>query len=294
MHFGRIKPQDASSVELPELTERSRRFLALPLDGRQELWVGPPIWASADWIGSLYPEGTRPSQYLRLYAEHYRSVELNSSFYRVPSPEQAQAWRREVGPDFLFCPKVPKSISHQMDQPDLEALQQFLQLEDAFEDNLGLSFLQLPEWFALKDYPLLDKFLSEHWPAGRPLALEFRHASWFQGSALLDPLINRLYKQQLSVVVTDTPGQREVLHSSLCSRELIVRFLGNFPSKQDDERIRQWASRIDRLCAGGMDRVYFFVHQERNGAIPATVDFALRCFAEKSHIHLKRGSGPRS
>lgn len=281
MHFGRVPSDHALDLSLPEPRPRTRGFLALPHAGRGLIYPGASIWADKDWIGTLYPEGTRPGDFLRIYAEHYASAESNSSFYQLPRVEQLRYWRTQVGPEFRFCPKVPKEISHTLDRSlNREALSQYLRACEAFGENYGLSFMQLPDHFGPQLSDKLETLL-EAWSEEWPLAIEFRHPGWFKDQMLLDPLINRLYRARVSAVITDTPGRRDVLHMSLTTGQVMVRFQGCFPSRRDDQRLQAWAERLKEWADAGLDALYFFVHQERHAAIPAGVDYLLRALHER-------------
>lgn len=231
--------------------------------------------------GDSLSTGTRSSEFLRIYAQHYASAESNGSFYHLPRLEQLKYWRSQVGPEFRFCPKVPKDISHSLDKGlNHSLLAQYLACCEALGEQHGLSFMQLPDHFGPEQAPALATFLSA-WSAEWPLAIEFRHPAWFKDQMLLDPLINLLYRSKVSAVITDTPGRRDVLHMSLTAPHLMVRFQGCFPSPRDDQRLQAWAERMHRWAGAGMDAIYFFVHQERHAAIPAGVDFMVRALLER-------------
>ncbi len=282
MHFGRVEQDKDLDLTLPPLSERSQRFLQLGHQGKGSIFIGAPIWAEKLWVGSLYPESARPSDFLRHYAEHYPCVEYNGSFYRLPSLDQVKAWVRMVPEHFRFCAKVPQDISHKLGGVwDPKLLAEVFQVLETFGEHAGLSFLQLPDHFAPKDAAALLPFFkawSQHWP----LAIEFRHPSWFTERKLLDPLINELYRHKMSVVITDTPGRRDVVHSSLCHTQVMVRFLGTFPSARDDERLKAWAERLEAWAEAGLESLYFFVHQARHPGIPPTVDRMRRLIWDKA------------
>jgi hypothetical protein len=93
---------------------------------------------------------------------------------------------------------------------------------------------------------------------------------------LLDPVINFLYKNNLATVITDTPGRRDVVHMSLTYPAVLLRFMGVFPSKNDQLRLKAWLDRLEDWAHAGMDTIFVAVHQERNGSIPQTLDFMRR------------------
>lgn len=276
MHFGRVQDDRRLDLVLPDQRPRTLGFLKLNHQGRGRIRIGAPIWACKEWVGTVYPEGTRSTEYLRAYAAHYDCAEYNGSFYHLPDERQVKSWTYQVPEGFSFCPKVPQDLSHKMHEAlDLQRLQQTLDMCRWFGGNLGLPFMQLPDWFSPQHVPALVAFI-ERWGEEFPLAIEFRHPDFFRDHMLLDPLINILYKSKITTVITDTPARRDVLHMSLTQPRVMVRFQGCFPSSKDDQRIRAWMPRLVEWAAAGMDEIYVFVHQERHGAIPQTVDFALR------------------
>ena len=268
----------------PDPRPRTLGFLQLQHQGRGLIRCGAPIWVCREWLGTVYPEKARPSEFLSAYAQHYSCVEYNGSFYQLPQRHQVAVWVSQVPANFVFCPKIPQDISHKMHQSlDLELLRKYKHMCQGFGKHLGLSFLQLPDWFAPSHFPALKNFI-EQWDQAFPLAIEFRHPDWFRDHMLADPVINLLFKTKIATVITDSPGRRDVVHMSLTQTKVLVRFLGCFPSRKDDERVRAWMDRLADWAAAGMDELYFFVHQERNGVIPQTVDFALRYLYEKSEF----------
>jgi uncharacterized protein YecE (DUF72 family) len=275
MHFGRVADDKDLDLSLPLPGKRTEGFLKLPHQGRGLIYCGAPIWSCKDWSGTVYPPGARPAEYLKYYAKHYSTVELNSSFYSIPTPAQVRLWKHEVGPEFRFCPKMAKDLSHSLHKLDRDLLNQFVTMLESFEEHLGLPFMQLPEWYAVDQFPALEAFILQ-WPKGLPLAIEFRHPTWFQGPMLLDPVINFLYKHSLATVITDTPGRRDVVHMSLTYPSLLLRFVGVFPSKNDEIRLKAWLDRLEDWAHAGMDSIYVAVHQARNGSIPQTIDFMQR------------------
>jgi uncharacterized protein YecE (DUF72 family) len=287
MHFGRVQSDKGLDLTLPPVGARTSGYLKLGHKGRGLIYCGAPVWSSLDWQGLIYPARARPSEYLRYYAQHYSMIEFNGSFYRIPTPEQVRTWRRDVGPEFRFCPKVAKDLSHQLARFDKDLLHAFIRMLEAMGDHLGLSFMQLPEWYGVDQFPHLEAFAAQ-WPKDFPLAIEFRHPSWFQNAMLLDPVINFLYRNTFATVITDTPGQRGVVHMSLTYPKVLIRFMGVFPSKFDQQRLKAWMDRLEDWARGGMDAIYFAVHQERNAAIPQTVDFIHRYLIEKTFEGLVR------
>ncbi len=288
MHFGRVAVDVGLDLSLPAPRPRTAGYLKLGHKGRGLIYPGAPVWADREWVGSFYPMGTRPGDYLRQYAKKFSTVEYNGSFYHLPQLTQVRQWTTQVGPEFRFCPKLPRLISHELGHGlDQALLHSYGAMCEAFGEKYGMSFMQLPDYFDVSHAPALGKFL-DAWSSRWPLAIEFRHPSWFQDHMLIDPVIDQLYRSRVSAVITDTPGRRDVLHASLMYPQVMIRFVGCFPSRRDEMRLKAWADRLDTWSRAGMDALYFFVHQERHPAIPQNVDYMMRTLLEREAQGLMR------
>jgi uncharacterized protein YecE (DUF72 family) len=77
------------------------------------LYIGTPAFTASGWEGSFYPEGTKSADFLRYYAQHFNSVEVDSSFYRIPSASTVRGWASKTPAGFVFAAKVPQVITHE-------------------------------------------------------------------------------------------------------------------------------------------------------------------------------------
>ncbi|MCS6795947.1 MAG: DUF72 domain-containing protein, partial [Raineya sp.] len=132
--------------------------------------------------------------------------------------------------------------------------------------NLGLSFLQLPPYFELKHLPILEDFLAT-FPQDIPLAIEFRHASWFKGDNF-ERAAQILEKYNKSTVITDVAGRRDVLHQRITNQALMVRFVGNGLHPTDYTRLDEWINQIAEWKKMGLQKLYFFLHEPDNILAP--------------------------
>ncbi len=175
MHFGRVEDLTGIDLSLPADAPRTTGLLKLAWGGKGRVHAGCPVWTNADWVGSLYPEGTKPADYLAAYAEQLGTVELNSTFYHLVDAARIGAWRDRVPASFRFCPKVYRGVSEHLGSSNLPGLVRDVTAGfSAFRDRYGLGFMQLPEGFGPDELPLLQRFLGL-WPRALPLAVEFRH-----------------------------------------------------------------------------------------------------------------------
>lgn len=141
------------------------------------VYVGTSGYAYKEWKGTFYPEDLPDKQMLKFYGERFRSVEINSTFYRMPKESMLQAWTNEVPADFKFVIKAPQQITHIKRLKDVaDPVAYLLKMVNALGERLGPLLFQLPPHLK-KDAGRLRDFLALL-PADRKVAIEFRHPSW--------------------------------------------------------------------------------------------------------------------
>lgn len=284
MHFGRLPNVGHINFAIPCDTDRTKRFLGLEKKAPTNFYIGCSVWASRHWVGHFYPPGTTANAYLREYAQRYKSVEVNSTFYHLLEGERLVQWRNEVPADFRFCPKVFRGITEDLGANDMpQLLERYCTSVRALGHNLGLVFAQFSESFSPKLSASLAKFI-ELWPKDLPLAVELRHPAWFQNNSLRDDLINFFYRNNVSTVITDTPGRRDVLHTSLTHPKVLIRFQGNELHPSDRRRLIDWAERIKVWGMGSLQEIYFFAHQPEELNIPETAHILLEELARRGMV----------
>ena len=143
-----------------------------------KILVGTSGWSYKEWKGSFYPPKLPQDEMLGFYASRFPTVEVNNSFYRIPSEKVLAGWAEQVPPDFRFVLKASRRITHNSRLADEDgSLEYFLRAANPLGERLGPTLFQLPPTFK-KDAVRLRDFLArlpKRWMA----ALEFRHASWF-------------------------------------------------------------------------------------------------------------------
>ena len=141
--------------------------------------VGTSGYSYKEWKGPFYPEKLPASGFLKYYAERFSTVEINNTFYKMPTSKLVEGWAAEVPPGFTFALKAPQRITHSKRlEGASEATEAFARIARTLGPRLGPLLFQLPP-FQKKDVPRLAAFLDEA-PEGVRLAFEFRHASWFE------------------------------------------------------------------------------------------------------------------
>ncbi len=270
MKFGKLPDISGVDFSLPPVNDRTlARLGGSPAPTGLKVYVGLPRWSSKAWVGDLYPKGTPASDYLHHYAKAFNCIELNTTHYRSPSPEQVKKWADQVEEEFRFCPKIPQSISHYRKLKGVqEDLARFTEAMAHFGGKLGSAFVQLHESFSPQLMENLTSFLS-HWPTDQPLVFEFRHPDWFAAQQLLPAVLDTFYQHKIGTVITDVAGRRDVLHTDLTTKVVVIRFVGNGLHATDYSRFETWLTRLRLWQQHGLEELYFWVHEPEDGIAAA-------------------------
>jgi uncharacterized protein YecE (DUF72 family) len=161
----------------------ARQYRALVYAARAtvHVLVGTSGYSYKEWKPAFYPSDLPSRDFLRFYAERLPTVEINNTFYRMPTAKLVGGWASEAPETFTFALKAPQRITHIAKlQNAVEATAVFVRVASELGPRLGPLLFQLPP-FLRKDVPRLEGFLKSIASLGRPLkvAFEFRHPSWF-------------------------------------------------------------------------------------------------------------------
>lgn len=150
---------------------------------KNRMHIGTSGWQYAHWKGPFYPEHLGKGEFLRFYAARFDSVEVNGTFYRLPSETTLDSWRENTPRGFLFAVKASRYITHMKKLKDPEqTLPPFFRAIERLRKKLGPILFQLPPKWAFNPARLYD-FL-EALPGGHRYAFEFRDPSWFDSRAV--------------------------------------------------------------------------------------------------------------
>ncbi len=214
-------------------------------------WVGTSGYNYPEWKGNFYPPKLPAAKMLPYYAERFRSVEINYTFYRVPNTKILAGWDRETPPEFRLTLKAPKRITHIARLRDCsELLQYFLKTATTLGSKLGAILFQLPPYFR-KDLEVLDAFLREL-PEETCAAFEFRHASWMEPEVFA-----RLRARNLALCIADSEKFSTPLEITARYAYFRLRDEGYTP-----EDLARWAESIRTHAAGCGDVFVYFKHEE--------------------------------
>jgi uncharacterized protein YecE (DUF72 family) len=252
------------------------------------LYVGTSSWTAAGWESVFYPPQTREADYLSFYATHFNAVEIDSTFYRIPSAQTVERWRERTPDGFIFAAKVPQIITHQKCLVDTESdLKAFLEVMDLLGPKLGPLLLQLP-YFDKQKFDGLNSFLEvlepclRSLPKGYQWALEIRNKNW-----LCEKFFAVLKTYGVAFTFIDHPWMprpAEVFKRGdpVTANFTYVRWLGD---RKDIEKktlvwdrtyidrsaeLREWVQVLRQLQALGLP-IYTFANNHYAGHAPETI-----------------------
>jgi uncharacterized protein YecE (DUF72 family) len=273
------------------------------------LLVGTSSWSSPDWCGTFYPDSTEPGEMIRIYANKLPTVEIDTTWYRMPSREMVGSWKAKTPDGFIFSAKVPKIISHEKYLEDCEAeLNQFVSVMSHLEEKLGPLILQFPyvakgkdpeEYRTGADFIRRLKGFVDLLPREFKWGIEIRNSLWVQ-----PPLLDILRSRDISLVFIDyytmDPLPKLAQRSEVFTAPFVyLRFLGNrkemdgavkqaqdaglrkhaFESLLKDRtgQMKAWIAPIKNMLAKGTP-VYAYFNNHYAGYAPGSVELFGKLF----------------
>lgn len=276
MKFGGVSNPELIDFTLPEDHPETLKVFK---NGKKplETYVGCAKWNRGDLKG-FYPRGTKDE--LTYYSTQFNSIELNATFYNNYAPAQAKTWYDKTPEDFKFFPKVPRYISHIKRLNDVTIpVGEFAETARAFEDKLGMTFLQVHDNFKPANMDRLVKFVN-NWSKDIPLAVELRNTDWFQDTAVANEVYSLFEENNVTNILTDTAGRRDLMHMRMTTPTAFIRYVGaNHAS--DYPRLDDWLDRIAEWKDQGMEKLYFFVHQNIEKESPLLSKYFIEKFNQR-------------
>jgi len=201
-----------------------------------EIRVGTSGWCYDHWRGRFYPEKLPKSRWFEHYAQHFETVEVNNTFYRLPRESTVQKWRQQAPQGFVYVVKANRFITHIKRLRDTaEPIQRFFEVMDLFEETLGPVLYQLPPSLH-KDLDLLAEFITRL-PKGREAVFEFRHGSWYAPETF-----DLLDRHKVAFCIHDLAGKASPRR--VTGDMVYVRFhgtSGRYAGKYTDAMLAEWA-----------------------------------------------------
>jgi uncharacterized protein YecE (DUF72 family) len=229
---------------------------------RGRIHIGTSGWSYKHWLGSFYDRGEKPKNYLVAYSQHFRTAEVNNTFYRLPSKQAVREWRETVQKDFIFAVKASRFMTHMKKLKDPEEpIERMLDVVGELEENLGPILVQLPPRWK-KNPERLEHFL-EVFPKGYKLAFEFRDPSWFD-----QDIYDLLSAHKAALCIYDL--EDNISPKELTAPWTYVRFHkppGEYNWHYDHEALSKWADDFVSWSEAG-HTVYCYFNNDLEGAAP--------------------------
>jgi uncharacterized protein YecE (DUF72 family) len=244
--------------------------------------IGTSGFSYKDWVGPVYPEKMPAKNWLTFYASLFSTVELNVTFYRLPSDSNIQGWLRKTPEDFLFTVKAYRGLTHERKEPDFGAFARAIQ-PLALAGKLGCVLAQFPNSF--HPVPENKEYLRRMRSGLQdlPLVVEFRHAAWSKPETL-----DLLRSLSMGYCCVDEPRMRGLMPPEAVATSPIgyIRFHGRnaahwynhkdpaerYDYRYAEEELREWIPKIRRVEEGTEETyVYFNNHPHGHGVAGARV-----------------------
>jgi uncharacterized protein YecE (DUF72 family) len=231
--------------------------------------VGTSGWNYPEWKGSFYPANMKPAAMLPYYATRFSTVEVNNTFYRMPTAAIVEGWAGAVPPGFVFVCKAPQRITHFARLKDVdEPVRAFFDVARLLGPKLGPLLFQLPPTFKADAGRLAD--LLALVPPDVRVAFEFRHATWYTPD-----VYTRLAARNAALcIVHDDDG---------ATPPMATADWGYFrlrATAYSDDDLRGWLATIDRIGERWRDAFVYFKHEEQ-GTGPALAARLLALLASR-------------
>lgn len=197
-----------------------------------DIQIGTSGWHYDHWKELFYPTGLAKSKWLEHYAQHFDTVEINNTFYRLPKPEMVIRWRGLAPKGFLYSVKANRYITHIKRLKDVSAeVKRFYDVVGLFKDRLGPVLYQLPPNLKI-DLDLLADFI-KLLPKKPPTAFEFRHESWYESE-----MFELLGRHGAAFCIHDMPGKESP--RQVTGKRIYIRFHGPTGNYSTAE-LEKWA-----------------------------------------------------
>ena len=175
------------------------------------LHLGTSSFSDPSWVGPFYPAGTKPAEFLTVYGRRYETVEIDATFYRIPTPAQVRSWASKVPDGFLIAAKVPQVVTHEKRLLGAdEDIALFLEAMSEAGGKLGPLLFQFP-FFRREDFASAEPFLERLAPVVASLprdirfAVEIRNKTWVG-----EPLFSLLREHGVAFALIDYPGMPSI------------------------------------------------------------------------------------
>ncbi len=241
-----------------------------------DIRIGTQGWNYDAWVGPFYPDGTRPSDFLTVYARAFDTVEVDSTFYATPAESTVKSWTERTPPGFTFALKLPQEITHEHRLRDATgAEEEFYARVRLLGDKLGPLLVQLGPDFDPSELPALVDFTSRA-PTDLKIAIEFRHRGW-----ITEGVVALLRERNIGIALVDgkwiARKTMRALAKEPTSNFAYIRWMGPNRDLIDYSRVQAdrsyevdlWVESIVEMSSK-VGAVYGYVANTFSGHSPAT------------------------
>ncbi len=232
-------------------------------------WVGTSGWVYPHWKGVFYPPNLPAREWLNFYSRHFSTVELNNSFYRLPSEESFRNWGQVTPPDFLFSVKASRFITHiKKLKVTSRPVEVFLGRARLLGPKLGPILFQLPPGWAC-NLERLEAFL-ELLPGDLTYTFEFRDESWFNPE-----VYSLLEKKGIALCLISLPGFQCPVR--VTAPFVYIRMHGSgavYGGLYGPEELSYWARLAKNFLREGLDLYVYFNNDAFGFAVRNAAEFA--------------------
>ena len=235
-----------------------------------KLLIGTSGWVYGHWEGIFYPEGLPSKDKLKYFSQHFKTTEINYSFYHLPRPSTYQNWYNQVPADFIFAVKASRFITHIKRLKNIKkAWEQFIGNALYLKEKLGSILFQFPPSFKATEENIkcLESFLklirtdslSNSCKFAR-YAFEFRHKSWRDGKNY-----KLLEKYSIAWVIADSPSYPKA--EEVTADFVYIRMHGSkvlFSSKYTNKELKDLSQKIKKWLRKGLD-IYIYFNNDAYG-----------------------------
>lgn len=222
-------------------------------------FIGTSGWSYDHWAGVFYPPDLKTADRLAFYINHFNSVEINNTFYHLPTPSAFKGWREPAPKGFIYALKGSRFITHMKKLKDpKEPLHLFLERARILKDNLGPILFQLPPHWRCNTERLKEfvKLL----PSNMRFAFEFREPSWFNKE-----IYDILKENNIALCIYHMPEFESLIE--VTSKFVYIRFHGTeflYGGRYSKKELSKWADLINGFIKEGKD-VYVYFNNDANG-----------------------------
>lgn len=284
MKFGQVSNPEEIDFRIPADHADTKRVLAKSKAKDLEIHVGCAKWNKTDLKG-FYPKGVKDE--LGYYSTQFNCIELNATFYRLFPPSTFEKWYATVPEGFKFFPKLEQTISHFRRLKEVEqVVENNVTNMSHLKEKLGMPFLQMHNNFGPKDFDRVRTFV-DNWQYDIPLAVEFRQTDWYNDPSISSELYDLLEKNNITNVLVDTAGRRDLMHMRLTTPNAFIRWVGTNEPASDRKRLDEWVERVADWKKQGLQQLNFFVHQNIEKESPLLSAYFIGSLNKKIGIDLQ-------